>query len=137
MIGGAPVPTEMRTSGTPLARHAMHGGAATVSPHDTLARAASVMERLGVREVAVVDGRALVGILTRTDMEPYRGHFEWTVVGSAMTPDPVAVSPDVPLAEVVGLLLEREFNSVPVSAGGEWLGMIARSDALRALARVG
>jgi hypothetical protein len=37
----------------------------------------------------------------------------------------------------VGLLLEREFNSVPVSAGGEWLGMIARSDALRALARVG
>jgi hypothetical protein len=82
------------------------------------------MESLGTREVPVVEERALVGILTRTDMEPYRGHFEWTAVRSAMTPDPVTVLPDAPIREVLNLFLDRGFNCVPVSAGGELLGII-------------
>jgi CBS domain-containing protein len=107
--------------------------ARSVAPGDSLARAAEIMESLGTREVPVIDGRALVGILTRTDMEPYRGHFEWTPVQAAMTHDPVSVSPEAPIGEVMSLLLERGFNSVPVTAGGELLGMIARTDVLRAL----
>lgn len=105
-----------------------------VSTRDTLARAARLMDSLGTREVAVTEGRTLVGILTRTDLEPHRGHFEWTPVGIAMTPDPLAVAPGAPLGSVMRLLLERNFNSVPVIAAGELLGMICRSDVLRALA---
>jgi CBS domain-containing protein len=105
-----------------------------IAAGDTLARAARLMESLGTREVAVVDGGGLVGILTRTDMEPYRGHFEWTVVQSAMTPDPVTVGPEVPLGTVMTLLLDRGFNGIPVSVRGKLLGMIRRTDVLRVLA---
>jgi CIC family chloride channel protein len=117
-----------------VARLVMRVGPRGIAPGDSLARATRLMESLGTREVPVVDGHALVGILTRTDMEPYRGHFEWTAVRSAMTPDPVTVLPDAPIREVLSLLLDRGFNSVPVSAGGELLGMIRRTDVLRALA---
>lgn len=106
----------------------------SVSKRDSLARAAELMESLGTREVAVTEGRTLIGILTRTDLEPHRGHFEWTTVGLAMTPDPLAVPPGAPLGAVMRLLLERKFNSVPVTAAGELLGMICRSDVLRVLA---
>jgi CBS domain-containing protein len=51
-----------------------------------------------------------------------------------MTADPVTVLPEAPIREVVSLFLERGFNSLPVSAGGELLGMIRRTDLLRALA---
>lgn len=108
----------------------------SVSKRDSLARAAELMESLGTREVAVTEGRTLVGILTRTDLEPHRGHFEWTSVAVAMTPDPLSVAPGAPLGAVMRLLLERKFNSVPVTAAGDLLGMICRSDVLRALAEV-
>ena len=108
----------------------------SVSPDDSLARAAELMGILGTRELPVVMGRRVVGVLTRTDMEPYRGHYEWTTVRAAMTPDPVTVRPDTPVRAVAGVL-ERGFNSVPVTHDGELVGMIARSDLVRLLARIG
>ena len=118
-----------------LARDIMHHVAARVAPEDNLARAADLMDSLGSREVPVVAGRTLIGILTRTDMEPHRGHYEWTAVQAAMTPNPVTVPADAPIGEVANLLLERGFNSVPVTSGEELRGMIARRDVLRVLAR--
>jgi tRNA nucleotidyltransferase (CCA-adding enzyme) len=109
----------------------------TVAPDDSLARAAEVMETLRTREVAVVGDGALLGILTRSDMEPYRGHYEWTRVRTAMTPDPVSVPPAMPVAGVAHLLLARGFNALPVTAEGELQGMVSRSDVLRAVAGEG
>jgi CBS domain-containing protein len=117
------------------ARNVMRTEGISVVPGESLARAAGVMDSAQRREVAVVDGGALVGILTRTDMEPYRGHFEWTAVRAAMNREPVTVAPDAPLGDVMSLLLERGFNGVPVCAGGQFLGMISRSDVLRAVAQ--
>jgi CBS domain-containing protein len=112
----------------------MRAAPTSVAAGDSLARAARLMESVPTRELPVTEGRRLVGILTRTDMEPYRGHFEWTLVRVAMTLDPVTVPPEAPIGDVVTLLLDRGFNSVPVCAGGELQGMIARSDVLRTLA---
>jgi CBS domain-containing protein len=117
-----------------VARRVMRADVSPLAPGDSLARATRLMESPAIRELPVVDGGVLVGILTRTDMEPYRGHFEWTTVRSAMTYDPVTVAPQAPLDDVMRLLVEHGFNSVPVSNGGELLGMIARTDILRALA---
>lgn len=117
-----------------VARQAMRAHPSVVAPEESLARAAEIMESLGSREVPVVARGVLVGILTRSDMEPHRGHYEWTVVQTAMTPDPVTVSPDWPATEVAQLLLERGFNSVPVAVGRKLLGMIACRDVLRVLA---
>jgi CBS domain-containing protein/hemerythrin-like domain-containing protein len=128
MIPGSPTPPAV------AARWVMRPRPAAVSPDESLARAAEVLNRVGSREVPVVAGGALVGILTRSDMEPHRGHYEWTAVRTAMTPDPVTVSPDTPATEVAQLLLQRGFNSMPVVIGRELLGMIACRDVLRVLA---
>jgi predicted transcriptional regulator len=106
----------------------------TIGPDDSLARAAELMAPLGIRELAVVQEGRLVGMLTSTDMEPHRGHLEWTVVRTAMTPDPVTVAPDTSIGAVARLLLGRGFNSVPVSTGRGLIGLVRRSDLLRLLA---
>jgi CBS domain-containing protein/hemerythrin-like domain-containing protein len=127
--------TESRPKGSSLvALDIMRPNPGTVAPEESLARAVGVMESFRSREVPVVSGRALVGILTRTDLEPHRGQFEWTAVRAAMTPNPVSVAPETPLRVVTGLLLGRGFNAVPVTDGGELVGMIARSDVLKMLA---
>jgi CIC family chloride channel protein len=117
-----------------LAHHVMRVELPVVARGDSLSKAARLMDSAATRELPVLDGTALVGILTRTDLEPHRGHLEWTTAGLAMTPDPVTVAPDAPLGSVVSLLLARGFNCVPVTADGELLGMIARTDIIRALA---
>lgn len=106
----------------------------TIGPGDSLARAGALMESLGTREVGVVERDVLVGILTRTDMEPHRGHWEWTAVRTAMTADPVRVAPDAPIRTVAKVLLEHGFNSVPVVADGRLLGIVRRGDFVRFLA---
>jgi CBS domain-containing protein len=117
-----------------LTRHIMRTKTGTVAPDDSLARAAEVMEVLQTRELPVVTDGSVVGMLTRTDMEPHRGHFEWTTVRAAMTANPVTVPSDAPVSDVTRVLLERRFNAVPVTEGGKLQGVIARSDLLRALA---
>ena len=118
-------------------REVMRLNPRAVVPEDTLARAAEVMESLETRELPVVVRGALVGILARTDMEPHRGHFEWTLVRGVMTADPITVSPDTSVRAVATLLLTQGFNGVPVTVDGALVGMVARRDVLRVLAQHG
>lgn len=104
-----------------------------VRPEDSLARARAIMDTLGTREVPVVDAGTLVGILVRSDLEPHHGHFEWTPVRAAMTPDPVTVAPDTAAAAAARMLIERAFNGLPVTVGSALVGMLRRSDLLRLL----
>src|SRR5262249_11477785 len=109
-------------SGNLTARQLARRPPGVVAPEGGLAHAAELMESLGVRELAVVENGALVGILTRTDLEPYRGHLEWTRVRTAMTPRPVGVAPDAPISSVARLPLATGFNCVPVSEGTRLVG---------------
>jgi CBS domain-containing protein/hemerythrin-like domain-containing protein len=125
--------------GTPLPRPAsaaavMRPDVPAVAPQDSLARVADIMGRLAIRELPVVENGQLVGIITRRDMEPHLGHFEWTTVATAMTPDPVTVPPDADAAVAASVLLSRAFNAVPVAVGTTLLGMLGRADLLRLLA---
>jgi CBS domain-containing protein len=115
-----------------VAADVMRSNVPRLSPTQSLAPAAELMAWLDVRELPVVetDGR-LVGILTRRDLEPHHGHYEWTPVRVAMSPDPVTVEPHATAGAVARLLLARCYNAVPVVAGSTLLGMIARSDLLR------
>jgi CBS domain-containing protein len=118
-----------------VARDVMRPKPGTVAPEESLARAAELMESFHSRELPVVSGRKLLGIVTRTDMEPHRGHYEWTTVRAAMTMNPVCVAPETPVAEVARLLRTRGFNAVPVRSESELVGMIARADLLKVLAQ--
>jgi CBS domain-containing protein len=105
-----------------------------LAPDQSLASAARLMETLDVRALPVVAHGRLVGLLARRDLRPHEGHWEWTTVETAMTHDPVTVTPETPLPAVARLLLAQGFNAVPVAVGGVALGMIARVDLLRVVA---
>ncbi len=52
-----------------------------------------------------------------------------------MTPDPVTVRPETPVADIARLLEERGIKRVPVvDADGRLVGIVSRADLLRALA---
>jgi CBS domain-containing protein len=116
------------------ARDVMREPPGIAAPDDSLSRAVEIMERGRRREVAVVEHGRLVGMLARSDLEPYRGHMEWTTVRAAMTSDPVSVVPDTAIPATVRILLERDINCVPVTVDGRLVGMVRRVDLLRTLA---
>jgi CBS domain-containing protein len=116
-----------------LSRHVMHPRPRTVQPANSLAHAAELMDSIGARELPVVEGDSLVGILARRDLEPHHGHYEWTPVRAAMTADPVTVHPDMPLRIPARLLVEHGFNGIPVAVGRALVGMIRRADLLQLL----
>jgi CBS domain-containing protein len=121
-----------------VASQVMRRDVPAIVSDESLARAADLMAMAGCRELPVVgDGGRLVGIVARTDLEPYRGHLEWTSVRAAMTLEPATVGEDTPVHSVARLLLERQVNAVPVVVDGILVGMIARSDLLRLLAEEG
>jgi CBS domain-containing protein len=113
----------------------MRTGIPAVQPGDSLARVFALMASVGVRELPVVAAGRVIGIVTRGDLEPYVGHFEWTTVRPAMSGDPLTVMPDTAVAVVAQLLFERGYNALPVVDGqGALLGMVSRRDLLRLLA---
>jgi CBS domain-containing protein len=111
----------------------MRSSIPTVAPTDSLARASEMMDDFAVRELPVVESGAIVGIITRSDLDPHVGHFEWTPIRVAMSASPRTVVPDAPIGEVVSALLHGDFNAVPVVVDRTLVGMIARRDLLQLL----
>jgi CBS domain-containing protein len=117
------------------ARDVMRAAPAPLGADDSLARALEQMDALDRRELPVVDGGQLAGILTRSDIEPYRGHLEWTIVRNAMSRDPLTVAPDTSLRTLAAILIDHDLNGVPVVEDGRVVGLVRRSDLLRELVR--
>jgi CBS domain-containing protein len=112
----------------------MRSGVASVAPGDRLSKAAELMTHLAVRELPVVEEGTLVGIVTRSDLEPHVGQLEWTPVRMAMTSPATTVEPDASLGTVARVLIDGRFNGVPVAVDRTLAGMISRQDLLRAIA---
>jgi CBS domain-containing protein len=63
-------------------------------------------------------------------------HTHGRKVCEVMTPNPVTIDEDTPLAEVVRILEERRIKRVPVVRGRRVVGIISRANLLHALASV-
>jgi CBS domain-containing protein/hemerythrin-like domain-containing protein len=114
------------------ARDVMRVDVPPMHPDESLARAAELMRGADVRALPVVQRGVVVGILTKTDLDPFRGREEWSTVRLAMEA-PLAVPPDARVAEVARALLDRGFGAMPVVVDGVAVGMVARQDLLRVL----
>lgn len=114
----------------------------TPAPHSiaverTLADAHALMRQFKIRHLPVLDGGALVGMVTERDLallETVRGVKASEVqVEEAMCPDPYVVSPAAPLQEVAITMWRRKYGSAVVMDGKEVAGVFTTIDALRAL----
>jgi CBS domain-containing protein len=122
----------------------------TVAPGVHLKEVADLLVRHQISAVPVVDGDELVGIVSEADLVPLelapdpRAHLAPVreapaplprVVAEVMTREVVALPEAADAAEAGRLMLERGIKSIPVVRGRRVVGIVARRDLLRVLAR--
>jgi CBS domain-containing protein len=121
-----------------------------VAPDAHPKEVADLLVRHEISAVPVVDGDELVGIVSEADLIPLelapdpRAHLAPVrepparvprVVAEVMTREVVALPERADAAEAGRLMLERGVKSIPVVRGRRVVGIVARRDLLRVLAR--
>jgi CBS domain-containing protein len=122
-----------------------------------LREVATRMLEYGVSGLPVVEGERVVGVISETDIlfkerpAPERqGVVDWLVhygedppaaklnartVGEAMTCPAVTIRPKKTVSEAAQLMLQLSIDRLPVVEGDELIGIVTRSDLVRAFAR--
>ncbi len=100
----------------------------TVAPRDTLALAQNRLQAGGFRRLPVVLEGKLIGILSEYDLRRYPDSLESTLVETAMTRNPVTVSPTATLEHAVALLKGNEIGALPVIEHGRVIGIVTASN---------
>lgn len=134
-----------------LVREIMTSPAYSVLEGASLEAALNLMATSKVTGLPVVDGGGrVVGIISeadllRADLEPDpRAHArpsrqatqsKLATVGQVMTPHPHTVREDTDVAELARTFATTHWKSVPVVRGEQLLGVVSRSDVIRAMSR--
>jgi CBS domain-containing protein len=132
----------------------------TFSPQTEIVKAAKVLLESGINGAPVVNDQSrVVGILCQSDLVAQQKQIPvptlFTMVGGylplssnkqlekeirkiaaltvadAMTPNPVTVSPDTPLETIAGLMVDKNFHTLPVVENDHLVGVIGKEDVLK------
>jgi acetoin utilization protein AcuB len=115
----------------------------SVGPAETVGQADELMAENKIRQLPVVNGRELVGIITDRDIRSSlsasllytpeaREKALMTPVADVMTTEPLTLSPDDDLSEAVELLIDEKIGGIPVVDETEGLiGIVTYVDVLR------
>ena len=133
----------------------------TIGPDDSVQRAARLMLQNRFSGLPVVDANgALLGIITEGDFlrrnetgtlrrrsrwmefligpgrlgEEY-AHAAGRRVGEVMTREVCTVSEDTPVSDIVALMERRHIKRLPVLRGSQLVGMVTRTNLMRAVAK--
>lgn len=130
-----------------------------VAPDDTVEHATNLMLRHGISGLFVVDAKGtLVGVITEGDLlrrdeigterhrpwwlrvlvSPGKQALDFTrthgrKVSDVMTPEVICVDVSTPLEDVVETMEKQRIKRVAATESGHMVGVVARSDLLRAL----
>ncbi len=146
------------------ARDIMTKAVLTVSPETLVSDLAKTLVGKNIGGVPVVDadGR-LVGIVTQSDLVERAQELELppainildfhlylqvpshlfrkvekmlgATVADIMSPNPVTVSPDIPVSRIAALMAKQKVHTLPVLDAGKIVGIIGKMDLVRGLAR--
>jgi acetoin utilization protein AcuB len=128
---------------------------ATVKPLDSLQHARELLEQHRINQLPVLAGAELAGILTDRDVrDAFPSVFDFAPTGesrrnktatdpakvaveSVMSPNVCTIGPKETIFAAARVMGERRIGAVPVVAGGKLVGILTRSDLLRALVALG
>ena len=134
----------------------------TISPETEIAQAAQLLLTNRINGVPVVnDAGELVGILCQSDLIIQQKNISIpslftlldgfipltsskkidrevekiaaTKVEDAMTANPVTVNPDTGIEKVAAFMVEKNYHTLPVVAGGKLVGIVGKEDVLKTL----
>ena len=115
----------------------------TVTPTEAIGQADELMNTNKIRQLPVVEGKELVGIVTDRDIRSFlsgsllegvaaREEALNTKVREIMTTEPMTVSPDDDLQEAVEIMIDEKIGGIPVVDETEGLvGIVTYVDVLR------
>lgn len=114
----------------------------SMTPYETVGQADELMTENKIRQIPVVEGTALLGIVTDRDIRSYlsgslldqeaREKALNTPVRELMTTEPITLAADDELQEAVELLVEEKIGGIPVVDEAEGLiGIVTYVDILR------
>lgn len=107
----------------------------TVTPKTTVVQLLEKMAASHHRGFPVVEGERVVGIVTRSDLEGINADKQEAYVGDIMTKNPLVVETQTSLSDVLYLLNRYGVSRLPVVDNGRLVGIITRSDIIRAEAK--
>src|SRR5438477_401765 len=109
--------------------------ATTTQPADvSVAHAMAVCRRYGQSGILVVEDERLVGVVTREDLDKAIGHeLAHAPVKGIMSTHPTSCDEQTPLPELQRRLAESTDGRIAVLRGDRVVGVVTRSDVLRAL----
>ncbi|MHB0876131.1 MAG: CBS domain-containing protein, partial [Anaerolineae bacterium] len=97
-----------------------------------VAEAAFLMQRYGHEGFPVVDGEALVGIITRREIDRAMHHgLQRAPVRVYMRAEGVSVTPETGVREVQRLMTEHNLGQIPVVEDGRVIGIVTRTDLIK------
>lgn len=105
----------------------------TIGPDESMREAGERMSRWGHGGLPVTDDGALVGLVTRKDVDKATRHgLDHAPVRGFMNREPVTVPPAMDLIALERLLAQAGIGRVPVMEGERILGIVTRKDVLAA-----
>lgn len=126
-------------------RDIMTANPVTIHPESSLKAAVDAMRTVDCRQLPVVEGGRVIGIITERDVRlaihapnedmEFTQHQELTqfAVGEFMTSDPKFVGPAMSVADVAEMLRRMKVGALPVVENKELIGIISISDCLACL----
>ena len=118
-----------------LARDVMATDVVSVQPSMTVQELAKLLAERRISGAPVVDYRGmLLGIVSDADILSRRRNEE--TVRSIMTTDVIAVAEDESVQEIALLLSVKRINRVPVLRQGKLVGIVSRTDIVKAMAGI-
>lgn len=146
------------------ARDIMTKEVITTTPETPVSEVAALLEQHRISGVPVMDaGGSIVGVITQSDLVSRArdlelpptialfdlrliletpAHFKkrlekmlGVTVAEVMTPEPVTISPEMPVQEIAALMARKQVHTLPVLAGGKLVGVIGKIDLIHAQAQ--
>jgi len=106
----------------------------TIAPGTPIDEAAKLMLRYGHSGLTVMEDDQVVGIITRREVDRARHHeLGHAPVRGFMNRQVITIARDTPLPEIERIMIEHDLGRLPVLADGKLVGIVTRSDVLRAL----
>lgn len=121
----------------------------TIQVDTPLSEAHRIMSKHQIRRLPVMDGKRLVGIVTRGDIRGAEASEAtslsiWELnyllsrltIDQVMTRDVITVGPETTIGDAAQLMLDHKIAGLPVLTSGELVGIITESDIFRLLVKV-